>query len=166
MTNSQSMYLLLHSCSFVLIPVLYFPSELLPVKLQARTRKACGVQLQHGPQGEHLFVSEVRLSACIWREVRNAAPWEYHCFFLLLLLGIWALLRNEATSKTATSAPHPAARPTRSLQTLSSFSYWRGLRQKVRLMCVSLSAGCRWGHQLMVSLGTCKTLVTSFIYPK
>lgn len=46
------MYLLLQSRSFVLVPVLHFPPELLPVKLQA-----CGVRLQLGLQGEHFFVS-------------------------------------------------------------------------------------------------------------
>lgn len=45
-----------------------------------------------------LFLSWVRLMAHVWREVRNIAPQEYCCFFLLLLSEMWALLRSEAMS--------------------------------------------------------------------
>lgn len=33
------------------------------------------------------------------------APWQYCCFFLLLLSEMWALLRSAAISKTAMSTP-------------------------------------------------------------
>lgn len=52
-----------------------------------------------------LFLSWVRLTAHIWREVRDPAPRQYCYFFPLLLSGMWALLKSEATSKTATPAP-------------------------------------------------------------
>lgn len=52
-----------------------------------------------------LFLLCVRLRAHISRVARRTAPWEYCCYFLMLLSGMWAVLLSETMLKTAMSAP-------------------------------------------------------------
>lgn len=85
-------------------PNLYFPQEHFPVKARAGVRRAHGAQLQHGPQGSWFIPTLCQTEGTHLKSSRSMAPWEYCCFFLLLLSGVWALLLIEAMSKTATSA--------------------------------------------------------------